>query len=61
MDGFDLVSDIRKEIQIQIDSIQNILMTGQVKDMEQYKFFTGQLHQLYNMQDFIKSYKKIED
>jgi len=37
------------------------LMTGQVKDMEQYKFFTGQLHQLYNMQDFIKSYKKIED
>ena len=44
MDGFDLVSYIRKEIQIQIESIQNILMTGQVKDMEQYKFFTGQLH-----------------
>jgi|TARA_B100000073_G_scaffold348404_1_gene366999 Uma2 family endonuclease len=61
MDVVDIVSDFKKEIDAQVEQIRLILMTGQCKDHEQYKFFTGQLHQLYNMQDFIRSYRKVEE
>jgi|TARA_R100001530_G_scaffold19932_2_gene16714 hypothetical protein len=58
MDIVDILSDLHKEIDFQLNQVKETYMSGQLKDMEQHKFLQGQLYQLYNMQDFIKSYKK---
>jgi|9_EtaG_2_1085328.scaffolds.fasta_scaffold76330_3 hypothetical protein len=61
MEFLDIFSDIKRELKDQEEQIDLILKRGQVKDMEQYKFLLGQLHQIYNMHEFMRSYKKMED
>jgi|TARA_R100000687_G_C6407225_1_gene144711 hypothetical protein len=60
MDIVDIFTDLHKEIELQLKQIQDTYMDGQLRDMEHHKFLQGQLLQLYNMQDFMKSYNKEE-
>tara|TARA_R110000796_G_scaffold239705_1_gene360469 strand:+ start:6119 stop:6304 length:186 start_codon:yes stop_codon:yes gene_type:complete len=61
MDIINILTELEKELNFQLKDIQNIYMSGSLRDMEQHKFLQGQLHQLYNMQEFISNYKKLEE
>ena len=60
-DVIDFVENQQREIDRDISDIQDTLMSGNLKDMEHYKFLQGKLEALYNMQDFIKNYFKQDD
>ena len=45
-----------EEVNTKLKDIEETLMSGNLKDMEHYKYLQGQLNALYNMQDFIKNY-----
>ena len=55
-DVIDFVENLQKEVNIKLKDIEETLMSGNLKDMEHYKYLQGQLNALYNMQDFIKNY-----
>tara|TARA_R100001244_G_scaffold46553_1_gene41621 strand:+ start:458 stop:643 length:186 start_codon:yes stop_codon:yes gene_type:complete len=61
MDIIDILTDLHKELDFQLSEIQTIYMSGSLRDMEQHKFLQGQLLQIYNMQEFISNYKKLEE
>ena len=55
-DVIDFVENLQKEVNTKLKDIEENLMSGNLKDMEHYKYLQGQLNALYNMQDFIKNY-----
>mgnify|MGYP003110628467 FL=1 len=55
-DVIDFIENLQKEINTKLKDIEETLMSGNLKDMEHYKYLQGQLNALYNMQDFIKNY-----
>ena len=55
-DVIDFVENLQKEVNTKLKEIEETLMSGNLKDMEHYKYLQGQLNALYNMQDFIKNY-----
>lgn len=55
-DVIDFVENLQKEVNTKLKDIEETLMSGNLKDMEHYKYLQGQLNALYNMQDFIKNY-----
>jgi|TARA_R110000803_G_scaffold72556_1_gene136237 hypothetical protein len=61
MDIVNILGELQNEINFQLKEIQNIYMSGSLRDMEQHKFLQGQLHSIYNMQEFINKYKKLEE
>lgn len=55
-DVIDFIENLQKEVNTKLKDIEETLMSGNLKDMEHYKYLQGQLNALYNMQDFIKNY-----
>ena len=55
-DVIDFIENLQKEVSTKLKDIEETLMSGNLKDMEHYKYLQGQLNALYNMQDFIKNY-----
>ena len=55
-DVIDFVENLQREVNTKLKDIEKTLMSGNLKDMEHYKYLQGQLNALYNMQDFIKNY-----
>ena len=55
-DVIDFVENLQKEVNTKLKDIEETLMSGNLKDMEHYKYLQGQFNALYNMQDFIKNY-----
>jgi|TARA_E500000318_G_C3479621_1_gene179886 hypothetical protein len=55
-DVIDFVENLQREVNTKLKDIEETLMSGNLKDMEHYKYLQGQLNALYNMQDFIKNY-----
>ena len=60
-DVIDFVEKQQREIDTSVNDIKETLMSGNLKDMEHYKFLQGKLEALYNMQDFIKNYFKQDE
>jgi hypothetical protein len=53
MDEIDLVSKIKKSIEVRENQIKETLMSGGLKDIEHYKYLQGELSALYYIQNEI--------
>ena len=60
MDDLDLQSRIDRTIRERRALIQEMLMSGLLKDMEQYKFVQGELRALDFVEETMKDYLKKE-
>lgn len=58
MEHFDLAGKLRQLIDARRDYIQNMLMSGNLKDMETYKYLQGELRALDLVEEEIINHMK---
>ena len=58
MDEIDLVSKIKKSIEVRENQIQETLMSGGLKDIEHYKYLQGELSALYYITNELQEHFK---
>ena len=58
MDDIDVLDLIRRKIDDKRKQIEEILMSGSLKDMEHYKYLQGELSVLYYLEDEISDIGK---
>ena len=56
MDSIDFAERLSKELNKELEQIQETYMSGSLSDMEHHKYLQGKLEAVYNIQDFIKNY-----
>ena len=61
MDEIDLISKIKKSIEIRENQIKETLMSGGLKDIEHYKYLQGELSALYYITNGIGDMLKKSD
>tara|TARA_R100000773_G_scaffold44126_1_gene44156 strand:- start:342 stop:524 length:183 start_codon:yes stop_codon:yes gene_type:complete len=58
MDDIDVLDIIKRKIDDKRKQIEEILMSGSLKDMEHYKYLQGELSVLYYLEDEISDIGK---